>query len=714
MKTNNLIYHRLLACCLLCAMTLAASAQMSRMGNAMRRTDDAFFRTAEARRVGDALLLYQRVTGGWPKNIDMTKPLTSAERAQLKQDKERRDDSTIDNGATSTQLQFLARLYRQTHADRYRSAFRRGVEYLLSGQYDNGGWPQFWPDPHGYQVHITFNDDAISNTLELLNDIATAKAPFDGNLTGPRLRGKAASAFAKGIDCILKTQIRVDGRPTVWCQQHDRDTYLPASARAFELVSYCSQESAGLLRLLMSLPQPDARVKAAVHGAMQWLDDHKITGYRYIHLRKDTLDQVTRLEPDSTAPALWARYYDIDHGEPFVCDRDGIPRRHLSEIGTERRNGYAWYGTTPAALYKLYDKWAARHDPMGKRPVTLLSKGGNERGLFEMFRKERVDPSQFDVIIGPDDNIQDAIGKAPEQGTKPFKILLLKGTYHQKVIIDRPNIVLVGEDRDSTSVVYAEARKNMKEERWNGRVVGPGVITLMENADDCLISGLTVYNNYGTTEEPTTEHQFAIYGRATRTIVINCNVYADGNDALALWGKDGMYYHADLDLRCPGVDFLCPRGWCYATRCRFMGDGRAIIWHDGRGDKAQKLVITNSTFDAARPTPLGRYHHNHQFYLVNCSLSANILDSNIAYAYTDKVLDPCPWGLRTYYWGCTREGGHSGWLANNLSQAEGSPAFHAITAKWTFSGKWDPEARIRDLWKALAYEKLPEPMALKK
>ena len=50
-----------------------------------------------------------------------------------------------------------------------------------------------------HDAHITFNDDAISNTLELLNDIATAKAPFDGNLTGPRLRGKAASAFAKPI-----------------------------------------------------------------------------------------------------------------------------------------------------------------------------------------------------------------------------------------------------------------------------------------------------------------------------------------------------------------------------------------------------------------------------------------------------------------------------------------------------------------------------------
>jgi PelA/Pel-15E family pectate lyase len=413
------------------------------MGNAMRRTDDAFFRTAEARRVGDALLLYQRVTGGWPKNIDMTKPLTSAERAQLKQDKERRDDSTIDNGATSTQLQFLARLYRQTHADRYRSAFRRGVEYLLSGQYDNGGWRAVLARSAWLSGTHHLQRRCHQQHAGAAQRHRHGQGTFDGNLTGPRLRGKAASAFAKGIDCILKTQIRVDGQPTVWCQQHDRDTYLPASARAFELVSYCSQESAGLLRLLMSLPQPDARVKAAIHGGMQWLDDHKITGYRYIHLRKDTLGQMTRLEPDTTAPALWARYYDIDHGEPFVCDRDGIPRRHLSEIGTERRNGYAWYGTTPAALYKLYDKWAARHDPLGKRPVTLLSKGGNERGVFEMFRKGRVDPSQFDVIISPDDNIQDAIGKAPEQGTKPFKILLLKGTYHQKVIIDRPNIVLV-------------------------------------------------------------------------------------------------------------------------------------------------------------------------------------------------------------------------------------------------------------------------------
>lgn len=84
-------------------------------------------------------------------------------------------------------------------------------------------------------------------------------------------------------------------------------------------------------------------------------------------------------------------------------------------------------------------------------------------------------------------------------------------------------------------------------------------------------------------------------------------------------------------------------------------------------------------------------------------MSDKILDNNIGYAYTDKVLDPCPWGQRTYYYGCYREGGNSGWLNNNLQDAEGAPAFYGITALWAFDGKWNPEQRIRDLWNILAY-----------
>ncbi|MBR6841636.1 MAG: pectate lyase [Prevotella sp.] len=672
----------------------------------MRETSPEFFQSEEARRIGNQLLLYQRVTGGWPKNIDMAKPLSDKEREKVLADKQKHNDSTTDNDATTQQMNFLARLYQSTKDVRYRDAFRQGVAYLLSGQYENGGWPQFWPEMRDYQIHITYNDDAMASTMMLLRDIAAQKEPYQGDLTDDQLRQQMTKAFDKGIECILNTQIVTDGELTVWCQQHDRETFLPAAARAFELPSYCTMESAMLTRLLMELPNPDERVKKAVHSAMRWFDKYKLTGYKVERTgHPGSADQNTKLVKDAAAQPMWARFYDLELCEPFVCDRDGVPRRHLEQIGAERRNGYAWYTDRPIMLYKRYQKWAKKYDPANKVDISLETKGANENGTIEWFRKPAKHTSDFDAVVKPGDKIQQAIEKAPAVPEKPYKILIRKGTYQQKVIIDRPNIVLVGEDRDSTILILAETAKTQKITEYHGKEVGNGVIVLQEGADDCIISGLTVYNNYGTTVEPgNTTHQMAIFGRGTRTIVINCNVWADGNDALSLWAKGGgMYYHADLYLRCLGVDFLCPRGWCYATRCRFEGDGHAIIWHDGRGDKHQKLVIKDSWFDAKRPTPLGRYHHDSQFFLMNCRLSSQILDQNISYAYTDKVLDPCPWGQRAYYYNCHREGGDSGWLKNNLEQSEENPDFHGITALWTFNKKWDPESRIRDLWNVLAY-----------
>ena len=678
--------------------------------------NDEFYKTEEAQRIGDQVLLYQRVTGGWPKNINMSRPLTNEERVQVLRDKERRDDSTTDNGATNMQMLYLAKLYQATQVERYKEGVLKAVEYLLSGQYENGGWPQFWPEMHGYQMHITYNDDAMVNTMNLLRAVAQQKDPYQG-LADEALRQRCMKAFDKGVECILRTQMHnKEGRLTVWCQQHYRDNYEPAPARAYELPSYCPMESAGITRLLMSLPNPDERVKQAVHAAMAWFDKYKLTGLRIQRTGPwASMDGDTKLVEDADAEPIWGRYYDLKYCEPYVCDRDGLPRRRLEDIGHERRNGYAWFGSRPAELYPTYDKWADRYDPQHKVTVSLKTKGANENGLIDMFRQPQKDLNDFDAVVKAGERIQDAIEKAPLKPVRPFKIFIRKGLYQQKVIIDRPNIVLVGEDRDSTCIVLAETEDTRIVKEYHGQPVHHGVVVLQEGADDCVISGLTIYNNYGTVVEPgNTKHQMAVYGRGTRTIVINSNIWADGNDDLSLWAREGgMYYHADLYLRCPGVDFLCPRGWCYATRCRLYGDGRALIWHDGRGNKDQKLVITNSQFDAKRPTPLGRYHHDSQFYIVNCKLSENILDRNIEHAYKGrtaeemakegKKLDPCPWGQRTYYYGNRREGGHSGWLKDNLKTAPGSPEFHMITALWTFDGKWDPEQHIRELWNVLAY-----------
>ncbi|MCM1352310.1 MAG: pectate lyase [Alistipes senegalensis] len=373
MKNRNILRRLHLVGALVCALVFVAPAAAQSGKKSLRETDEAFFRTEQARRIGEQVLAYQRCTGGWPKNIDMAAPLTETDLQQVLSEKSRRDDSTIDNNATIMQLVYLAQLYRATDDSRYREAFRRGVEFLLSGQYANGGWPQFWPEPSGYQKHITYNDDAMVNVLRFFRSILYGSEPYDGDLVDKPLRKRISRAFDKGVACILRTQIVVDGVPTIWCQQHDRETFAPAHARAYELPSFCSQESAAIVRLLMKLPHPSGRVKRAVHGAMQWFNRYKITGLKLVRTgKKGSPDCDTRLVADPEATPLWARFYDLEHCAPYVCDRDGIPRRRLEEIGSERRNGYSWYNSRPAELYPLYEEWAERHDPKHKVAVSLV------------------------------------------------------------------------------------------------------------------------------------------------------------------------------------------------------------------------------------------------------------------------------------------------------------------------------------------------------
>ena len=397
-----------------------------------------FFKSEEARRVGDQVLLYQRITGGWPKNTNMVRPLSESERDSLLVQKQRIDDSTVDNNATTTQMAYLARLYAQTGDTRYKESVLAGIEYLLAGQYEDGGWPQFWPHPSGYQVHITYNDGNIANILRVFTQMIQGTAPYNTDIVTDQLRQRMQTAIDKAVECILATQIRVDGKLTIWCQQHDRKTYLPAAARAYELPSYCPSESSGLVAFLMTLPNPDQRVRDAVNGAMAWFDKYKITGYRVERTGgfQDFAKTDVRLVADSAASPLWGRFYDLKYVEPYMCDRDGIPRRRLEDIGFERRIGYSWYTGGPAMLYKPYEEWARKYSPEHVGSISLETKGANETGEMQLFRRPQINPRDFDAVVRPGESIQAAIERAPDHPVAPFKIFIHNGLYEQKVVID--------------------------------------------------------------------------------------------------------------------------------------------------------------------------------------------------------------------------------------------------------------------------------------
>jgi PelA/Pel-15E family pectate lyase len=355
---------------LLVALTTTIAAQTAGTPAAAAKWRDAlkqkpeWYASDEAVRVGDNLLLYQRDAGGWPKNIDMAAPLSDKEKAELVRTKgELNTDHapTIDNSATYTQLEFLARLYTARKLERHREAFLKGVDYLLKAQYENGGWPQYYPLRAGYYTHITYNDDAMTGVLELLRDVARGRDPYA--FVDADRRQKAGKAVERGVECILKTQVEVNGKLTAWGAQHDEVTLKPAAARKFEPVSLASKESVGIVRFLMSVEQPDARIVKAVDSAIEWFKSAQLSGIRWIEKRdpKQPGGFERTVVKDEAAPPIWARFYEIGTNRPVFEGRDNIVRYSVAEIEPERRNGYGWYTDLPSKLIERdYPKWRKR------------------------------------------------------------------------------------------------------------------------------------------------------------------------------------------------------------------------------------------------------------------------------------------------------------------------------------------------------------------
>ena len=309
------------------------------------------------REVADTLLLYQRTNGGWPKNFEWEDQVTPQQKQELLSQKQK-TDTTIDNGGTYREVRYLARAYGEFKDDRFLKAALKGIGFLLEAQYDNGGWPQYYPLKKGYSRAITFNDNAMIGVMSLLRDITLGVPEF--SFVDPRTRQKAAKAVQNGIGCILKCQVVVEGHKTVWCAQHDAKTLLPCKARSYELASLSGAESVKIVRFLMAIETPSPEVTEAIENAVAWFDQVKIVGKRVTTVQDPSAprgrDRI--VVQDASAPPLWARFYEIGTNRPFFCSRDGVPKYKLSKISHERRNGYSWLGSyADSLLNKEYPAW---------------------------------------------------------------------------------------------------------------------------------------------------------------------------------------------------------------------------------------------------------------------------------------------------------------------------------------------------------------------
>jgi hypothetical protein len=158
--------------------------------------DPAWYRSAEARHIADVIVSFQAPAGGWSKNLDLSGDPRARGQSYAPDNLNKhpipgdfdtpRDPGwnyvgTLDNDATTTELQFLARVAEAASPASvriYRTSFLKGIRYLLSAQFPNGGWPQVWPLQGGYHDAVTYNDNAFTHAAELMTTVASGAPPY--------------------------------------------------------------------------------------------------------------------------------------------------------------------------------------------------------------------------------------------------------------------------------------------------------------------------------------------------------------------------------------------------------------------------------------------------------------------------------------------------------------------------------------------------------
>jgi PelA/Pel-15E family pectate lyase len=323
-------------------------------------TPESWYAGPEAKALADAAISYQTPAGGWSKAVDYS---TGPRAPGIHWTSQKGDlwhyCGTFDNRTTTEQIKLLAAVHAATQRQDAKDAAQRGLEYLLEAQFPNGGWPQNYPIESGYHEAITLNDDTLTHNLELLLAVAEGKEDFA--FTQPELRQRAQAAFAKALSCLKAMQIQVDGKPTVWCAQHDPLSLAATSARTKEPPSLSGAESAQLVKFLMRSAPLTAEVTALIEPALAWLESHQLKGMRKTKNDKGKTDYVADA---ASTEVYWARFYDLKTGAAiFPGADDGILYATYREMAAKNKVSYDFMTTKPRdVISKEVARWKKRQE----------------------------------------------------------------------------------------------------------------------------------------------------------------------------------------------------------------------------------------------------------------------------------------------------------------------------------------------------------------
>ncbi len=463
-------------------------------------------------------------------------------------------------------------------ADRARADQRllRELDAVFLAQFPNGCWPLAYPLMGGVADAVVFRDDTTVNVLRLLRDVARGDFAF-----GDGRRRRARESLARGVRCVLDSQVVVDGRRTGWSTAHDPLTLAPIGVGGDPGLGAAA--TAGVLGFLMELDSGDPRVAASVHGGAAWMRETMLWGLAYTSGEEPV--------PTPGAGPLWARDYETGWNRPLFLIAGAAARNAWREVPASAWTHPGWFTDAPARVLAQYDarvrdRASAPLPPAPARPsVVVDARHGGVDG-------EKAAGVPTYRTIGA------AVAAAPADGREAFVIAVRDGRYYEKLSVQKPNVHLIGESRDGTLLTYDVAAGHRSPGGWQYGTRGSW--TLHVAAPGFRLERMTVENG------------FDFMANAARAEGDPRKI--TGTQAVAVMLDSGSDRAVFRDCRLAGhQDTLFPNGGrAYFQRCEVLGSvdfifgaGRAVfdacdIISRDRGS------ATNNGYVTAPSTPISQ------------------------------------------------------------------------------------------------------------
>ena len=236
------------------------------------------------------------------------------------------------------------------------------------------------------------------------------------------------------------------------------------------------------------------------------------------------------------------------------------------------------------------------------RRLVLLSAAG--AALTSPASAQPIAIAPPDATVGPGGYgaVSEALAAAPGDGARPWRILITPGRWREKLVIDKPNITLVGQDRASCVLTYDDASRTPKPE--GGTTGTSGSYAIAIRAPDVSLQNLTIENAFD-------------YDAAARAAAGGDQQAAGGLQAVALMLGEGAErtWVDGCDINGHQDTLFANRGRAYFRRCRITGTVE-FIFGAARALFQQCDIVSRARPDAqgrwgwvsAASTPRGQYY----------------------------------------------------------------------------------------------------------